>query len=465
MSEIVIPKPSAKQKLFLTDAHKYVGYGGSRGGGKSWAVQTKAKILCMAYPGIRCAIIRRTYPELESNHIRVLTAELQSTHTCRYNKMDKRLTFTNGSVIEFRFAQHTDELSKFQGQQWDVIFIDEATQWSEEELKIISACCRGVNNFPKRIYYTCNPGGPGHTYIKRIFIDRKYEDGENPDDYSFIQSKVTDNTALMHKDPEYIRYLEALPPKLKKAWLDGDWDTMSGPFFEEFRDSPEHYDDRQWTHVINPFTPPANWTCYRGYDFGYSKPFSVGWYFMDDDGRMYRALEWYGWDGVPNEGQKLTADEQFNHIKEIEEQHPWLRGRRIIGIADPAIWQADSGKSVADTAAAKGIYFSPGDHQRIAGWMQCHYRLQFDANGIPMFYVFKTCPQFIRTIGLQMYDEHRVEDLDSDLEDHAMDEWRYVCMARPIKAQAPKEKVVYTDGDPLNQRIPKAKHRFISHRI
>lgn len=453
--------PSPKQWLFLTDTHKHVGFGGSRGGGKSWSVQAKSTILCMRFPGIRCAIIRRTFPELEANHIRVMKQRLLPTGLCKYNAQEKRLTFTNGSTIEFRFAQREDDLSKFQGQEWDVIFIDEATQWTEEELKIITACCRGVNAFPKRIYYTCNPGGPGHQYIKRIFIDRNYRDGERPDDYFFIQSKVTDNKALLEKDPEYVHYLEALPPKLRKAWLDGDWDALSGAFFDEFRVGDEEAQrTREWTHVITPFMPPPSWRIYRSYDWGYSKPFSVGWWAVDGDGRLYRILEWYGCTGEPNEGIHLTVPEQAKHIKEIEEQHPYLKGKRVEGIADPAIWQTDGGPSIAETFSRNMVYFTPADHQRIPGWMQIHYRLHFDENGIPMMYVFNTCKDFIRTIPLLQYDEHKVEDLDTSQEDHIADETRYMCMARPIKAVT-SVKPVYGGDDPLNQRVRKTRSIYV----
>lgn len=463
MIEVRLSRPSDKQRLFLLDHHRYVAFGGSRGGGKSWAVQTKAKLLALKHSGIRISIFRRTYPELETNHIRVLVPQCEQCGIARYNKLDKRLTFINGSVIEFRFAQREADLSRMQGQQWDVIFVDEATQWSEQELKMLSACCRGTGPYPRRVYYTCNPGGPGHQYIKRVFLDRKFRDGEDPDDYSFIQSKVTDNAALMRADPEYVRYLEALPPKLKKAWLDGDWDTMSGAFFDDFViGADEQQEDRTHTHVIKAFEPPRSWQIMMGYDFGYSKPFSAAWYAVDEDGRLYRILEWYGCNGEPNEGLHMPPDEQFKHIHEIETQHPWLKGKRIRRIADPAIWQADSGKSVAETASQYGVYFEPGDHSRIAGWMQCHYRLSFDEHGIPMFYVFDTCKEFIRTIPLLQYDDHKVEDLDSDLEDHIADEWRYVCMSRPIKPRV-IPKVQERGDDPLNQRLPKRRSVYISH--
>ena len=123
----------------------------------------------------------------------------------------------------------------------------------------------------------------------------------------------------------------------------------------------------------------------------------------------------------------------FAEIHRIETEHRWLAGKRIIGIADPAIWDAETGESIADVASKHQVYFQPGDHKRIPGWMQMHYRFAFDDNGFPMMYVFSNCKAFIRTIPLLQYDEHKPEDLDTDGEDHVADEVRYFCMSRPIK--------------------------------
>lgn len=419
--------------------------------------------MALAHPGIKTLIIRQTYPELEKNHIQQFRQLLVPTYAT-YNQQRKQMQFPNGSIIDFQYCKADKDLDRLQGSEYDLIFIDEATNLTEYQLKAIAACCRGVNDFPKRIYYTCNPGGQGHGYIKRIFIDRRFLPGENPDDYSFTQALVQDNKALMEKDPEYVRFLEALPSKLRKAWLEGSWDIFEGQFFEDFRDDPDHYMDRKWTHVIEPldYIPPG-WSIYRSYDFGYAKPFSVGWWAIDYDGRAYRILELYGCTGEPNEGVKWTAAEQARKIQEIERQHPWLKGKRIRGVADPAIWNAESGESVADTMARYQIYFDKGDHERISGWMQMHYRFMFDEEGIPMMYIFKNCKAFIRTIPLMIYDEHKVEDLDTDLEDHVADEARYFCMSRPIAPRIIEKKLVLGD-DPLNQRVnKKPKGLYVIH--
>lgn len=444
---------SEKQKLFLLDRHKYVAYGGARGGGKSWAVRAKAILLALHWPGIKILIVRRTYPELQENHIQPLIEMLHcydedpERRIAKYNGQKKHLVFPNGSRILFRYCDTDRDADRFQGTEVDVLFVDEATHQNEAHIDRLKACVRGVNNFPKRIYYTCNPGGPGHSWIKRLFIDREYREGEHPEDYSFIQALVTDNPALMESDPDYIRRLQALPPKLRAAWLNGDWTILEGQFFEEFRETPdvrsalkhgikatpeELRRERRWTHVIDPFAPPAHWKIYRSFDWGYNKPFSVGWWGVDTDGVVYRILEYYGWTGVANEGLKLDKYKVFEKVYEIERDHPWLKGRQIQGVADPAIWDGQYGESIAETAEKYHIYFEKGDHARIPGWMQMHYRMSFDENGFAMLYVFSTCKAFIRTIPLLEYDKNSPEDLDTSGEDHVADESRYFCMTRPI---------------------------------
>ena len=431
MPILEISPPSEKQKQFLLARTKHIAFGGARGGGKSWAVRTKAKLLALRYGGIRILIVRRTYPELINNHVNILRSELKDI--ARYNDKDKVIKFGNGSTINFQYGAKDADLDRLQGTEYDIIFLDEATQLSEYQMKTITACLRGVNDFPKRVYYTCNPGGQGHQYIKRIFIDRRYEDGENPEDYTFIQSLVTDNKVLMKSQPDYIRQLEALPPKLREAWLYGSWNVYEGQFFEEFSDKPEHYLDRQYTHVIEPFEIPDGWTVMRVFDWGYNRPFACEWIFMDYEGVMYVGLELYGCTKTPNEGVKWTPDQVFAEIHRIENEHRWLQGKKIQGVADPAIWDAQTGESLAERAAKYQVYFQKGDHERLPGWMQMHYRLSFDENGYPMMYFFKNCKGAIRTLPLLMYDEHKPEDIDTSGEDHIADALRYGCMARMIK--------------------------------
>ena len=460
---VLEPPNNEKQEAFLSARTKHIGYGGARGGGKSWSVRNKAIRLCMRYKGIKCLIVRRTYPELTNNHIEPLQGLLPLS-IARYNKTDKMFKFFNGSTIKFGYCNNDKDLHQYQGAEYDVIFIDEATQLQEGWIEKIVVCCRGVNNFPKRIYYTCNPGGASHGYFKRIFIDKKYKEGEHPEDYTFIQALVTDNKALMKSQPDYVKQLEALPPKLRDAWLYGRWDIFEGQFFEDFRETPdiqlcaeagitpeEALTQRRFTHVIEPFEIPRGWNIMRSYDFGYNKPFSLGYWAIDYDGVLYRIMEMYGCTQTPDEGVKWSPDEQFKRINELERTHPWLKDRHIVdSVADPAIWDKSRGISIADTAADYGIYFTPGDNERIPGWMQVHYRFQFDRNGYPRMYFFNNCKAAIRTIPLMMFSETHPEDIDTKLEDHCPDEVRYMCMSRPISPIIPEKRKMIL-SDPLDQ--------------
>ena len=196
--------------------------------------------------------------------------------------------------------------------------------------------------------------------------------------------------------------------------------------------------------MIEPFDIPDTWRVYRSFDFGYAKPFSVGWWAVDFDGRLYRILELYGCvPGEPDTGVRWTPEQIFEQIRTTEATHPYLRGRDIRGVADPAIWDASRGDSIADIADRYGVYFEPGDHKRLPGWMQVHYRLAFDEAGTPMLYVFRNCRDTRRTLPLLRYDAHAPEDVDTRQEDHIADEIRYLCQSDPI---APR---------PVVQRTPK----------
>lgn len=458
-------QPNPKQWQMLTCTKRHVAYGGARGGGKSWVVDFKIGLLGRRYgrpdewsAGIKMCLIRRTLKDLEKNHLNQLKMLLKNL--AKYNANDKMFTFKNGATLQMAYCDCDNDADHFQGLEYDVIFIEEATQLKPEWIKKIVASCRGINNFPHRVYYTCNPGGPGHAYIKRLFVDRVYEGDEKPEDYEFIQAKVTDNKILMEYSPEYVNFLKNLPPTIREAWLNGSWEIYSGQYFgKDFVVDPSHYADRRWTHVIDPIQIRKHWTIYRGLDWGYFRPFAVGWFAIDEEGIMYHFKELYGvqksgQQSMPNVGVEWTDDKLFKKIYEIEHNDPILKGREIIGIADPAIFKSQTGTSIADTAMKDGVYFLPGDNTRLAGWMQCRYRLQFNEVGIPRFYVFNTCKEFIRTIPTLEHDPHDVEDLDSEGEDHIADMWRYVCMANVIEplVPEPEPEIILTGMNPLTGR-------------
>ena len=266
-----------------------------------------------------------------------------------------------------------------------------------------------------------------------------------------MPASVFDNKILMQNDPEYIMKLAQLPDAEKKALLYGDWDSFSGQVFTEWRNNPDGYESRKSTHVIEPFLVPDSWRIYRGFDFGYSRPFSVGWYAVDHDNRLYRIRELYGCTGTPNEGVRWEPAEIARQIKRIENEDPNLKYKKIRGIADPSIFDESRGESVARMMERENVRFEKGDNTRIAGKMQMHNRLAFDDNGIPMLYVFETCKHFIRTVSALVYSQTDVEDIDTTTEDHVYDECRYVCMAHPINPPKRKDKET-VEYDPLDIR-------------
>jgi hypothetical protein len=446
-----IPPPNPKQKLFFEARARNILYGGARAGGKSWGMRIKMVLLCLRYRGIQCLLLRRTFPELVENHINPLLKLLKGI--AKYNKTEKVFTFPNGARLKLGYCANESDVLQYQGQAYEVIGMEEATMFTEFQYNCLRESNRPSGNmdeaFSPRMLLTANPGGVGHSWVKRLFIDRAYRGKENPNDYIFIPAKVYDNTFFMNADPDYVAQLESLPEKRKRMMLHGDWSSIEGAFFEEFVNDPEHYQDRQWTHVIDPFDIPKHWPIYRSFDFGYHRPFSVGYWTIDTDGVIYRIYEWYGCTGTANEGLRIPPDEIFRQMAELENNHPMLRGRKILGVADPSIWDASRGESVADTAAKHKIYFSPGENNRIQGWMQCHYRLYFSKDGFPMMYIFNTCKDFIRTIPALQYDSHKVEDLDTSAEDHQADEFRYFAMMHKIKARAPYKEDPYRKS-PLN---------------
>ena len=463
---LVLPPPQPKQQQFMLDRHKYVIFGGSRGGGKSFGIDEKSILTSVKYPGFKSTIIRRTYPELRDNHVepmkKLLHVGLRDA-VAKYNKQDKEMVFPNGSIIRFRYCDNENALGKIQGQETDFMFIDEATNIPQEWLQKMYPSVRGANGYPKRIYLTCNPGGVSHGYIKRL-MEGRFEEGENPNEYSFIQSTLFDNKILMAENPDYVSQLESLPPKLREAWLYGNWSVFEGAYFEEFRESPdiqkchdagidieEAKQDHKYTHVIEPFEIPSSWKIWRSYDWGYGKPFAFTYYAMPPgDDTAYLFLEFYGCTRTPNEGIKWSNEQQFKYVAELERTHPWLAGKHIQGVADPSIWDGSKGVSAAAEAEKHGVWFEKGINDRIPGWMQVRERLKFDENGYARLYVFNTCKHSIRTMQLMMFDDHKVEDLNTDLEDHIPDTIRYFCMSNPVAPLLNNTKYEPV-MDPLNQ--------------
>lgn len=337
MSEVLEWNPgeaNPKQKLFFASRKLYTGYGGAKGGGKTWAVRTKALLGAYNYPGIRILVMRRTYPELQSNHIEPML-KLIRPELASYNGSLHTVYFVNGSLIHFGHWSGEESELEYNGQEYDWIFLDEATQFTWRAFQFLGGLLRGVNDIPKRMYVTCNPGGVGHRWVKRLFIDREYitgrenpEENEDPDDYVFIPATVEDNTALLKSSPGYLRMLSSMPENLRRAYRYGDWESLGGNYFPELSEA---------VHVSPVFRIPGHWKRYRAFDYGLDM-FACAWFAVDEQGRswMYREYSKSG----------LIVQEAARAMLERT-----LPGERIeVTFAPPDMWsrQKDSGRTMAE---------------------------------------------------------------------------------------------------------------------
>ncbi len=445
----ILWRPQAKQAAFLARFEDEALYGGAAGGGKSEALVVEA-LRQVHIPGYRGLIVRRTYPQLEDLVGKSRRLYGRAFPGAVFSESRHLWTFPSGATVQFGSMPHEQDKFNYQGRPYDFIGIDELTQFTFSMYDYLVHSRNRPNVPGTRVYarFTANPGGVGHAWVKERFITaappltthwRRLEltkpDGETETRWAssvFVPASVFDNEALLKNDPGYLTRLAAMPEAEKKALLYGDWESFSGQVFAEWRDLPEHYADRLGTHVIEPFPIPADWGLICGLDWGYSRPFSVGWYAVDHEGRLYRVRELYGCAGSPNVGVKWEPGELARAIRRVEEEDPNLRGRRIRRVGDPAIWGSDGTESIGAILERERLYFERGRHERLMGKMQVHHRLAFDERGLPGLCVFRTCRHFIRTLPALVYSETDVEDVDTTGEDHAYDELRYVCMERPV---------------------------------
>lgn len=480
----VIWKPQAKQAQFMARPEYEALYGGAAGGGKSDALLTEA-LRQVHIPHYRAIIFRKTYPQLSELVDRSADIYRPAFPGAVYNEQKHCWIFPSGAKIYFGAMQYTKDRTNYQGKRYDFIGFDELTHFTWEEYSYMFSRNRPSNSplsdEKTRVYIraTTNPGGIGHGWVKQRFITAAEPMTPITDDYSvvlpdgsvkkltrsriFVPSTVFDNEALLQADPMYLANLAMLPNAEKQALLYGSWDSFDGQVFTEWKNDPSHYEDRQYTHVIAPFHIPAHWKIYRGFDFGYARPFSVGWYAVNEQGVIYRIKEYYGCTDTPNTGVKLNPAAIAADIKQIEQTDPMLRGRRITGIADPSIFDESRGESVARmmSKSPNFVWWEKGDNTRLAGKMQFHYRFAFDSEGYPMFQVFSTCRHFIRTIPNLVYSSVNTEDVDTSGEDHIYDECRYVLMANIIAPRANIKRSPAPDN-PLNTDRKVKQYKFFN---
>lgn len=407
-----------KQKLFCQARNRYVAFGGARGGGKSHVLRTKAVGGACNYPGIRILIVRREYPELEQGLILPMT-KMVPPELASYNGTMRCLFFANGSMIKFGHYGPKDDI-EYQGQEYDWIFMDEATQFTEAQFRTMGACLRGATKIPRRMYLTCNPGGIGHAWVKRLFVERDFREGERPEDYCFIPATVDDNPHLLAASPEYKQMLDLLPEDVRRAWRYGDWDALAGTYFPEFRDD---------THVVEPFQRiPAEWKLYRAFDYGLDM-FACLWIAVDFEGRCYVYRE------VQQSG--LIVSEAAALMLSLTPPHEHIE----FTVAPPDMWnrQKDSGKTMAELFAQCGVGILKASNNRVQGWMAVKEMLRpmKGPEDAPGLLVSRECRGLRRNIKLIQHDEAKPNDCATEPHDitHICDAMRYFCVTRTLKAE------------------------------
>lgn len=409
-----------KQDRFFKSRKRFVAYGGARGGGKSWAIDRKAPLLALYYPGIKILLLRRTYKDLERNHVRTLEPLLKGI--ARYSRQEKCFYFPNGSILELGYCASEGDVLQYQGQEYDVIFVDEATQFTEYQYETLTACLRGANSFPKRMYLTCNPGGIGHEWVKRLFISQRYKDTENPDDYEFIAATIHDNKILLNNDPGYVNMLNNLSDGLRQAWRDGNWDMLAGQYFSEF--------DRG-IHVAEPFPIPEHWRRYRAIDYGLDCCACV-WVAIDELGSYYVYREYA-------EPDKIIADGAMDIIR--------LSNGEKIGytVAPSDLWarSQESAKSKADLFAENGLYLIKGSNNREAGWLALKDLMRVHVQGgESRIKIFKNCEGLIECIPALQRDQKKPTDCMTEPHEitHLPDALRYFVLQYTAPAKHENKK-------------------------
>lgn len=434
-----------KQKLFFKAKKRFIAYGGARGGGKSWSVDRKAILLALRYGGIKMLLLRRTYKDLERNHARELSTLLQGFVT--YNKQDKLFLFPNGSLLELGYCASESDVLQYQGQEYDVIFIDEATQFTEYQYQTLTACLRGANDFPKRMYLTCNPGGVGHEWVKRLFVSKRYKETENPNDYEFISATVFDNKVLMEKDKGYVDMLNNLSDGLRQAWRDGNWDMLAGQYFSMF--------DRA-IHTVQPFVIPAHWQRYRAIDYGLDCLACV-WVAIDELGNYYVYREYAESDKIISSGAEdiLKLSESENIQYTVAPSDLWSRSQ-------------ESAKSKADIFRENGLTLIKGNNNREAGWLALAELLKpinTDEGTESRLKIFDTCQNLIEYIPALQRDNKRPTDCMTEPHEitHLPDALRYFCLQRtqPSKAEDARTDFDKQLSDFRNRRLSnKSRKRY-----
>lgn len=476
---VFCPHPGPQTAFIQSPVFETV-YGGARGGGKTFACLGEFILHSQEYgPKAKGLFLRRTRESLkdairEAKSLFRLIAVWKSTKN--------EFHFHNGAVLVFNYLDHDDDAEQYQGHQYTRLYVEELTQFpSPDPILRMFATLRSAYGVPCQFRASCNPGGPGHNWVKARYVDNgPYQivtDEETGMKRVFIPARIKDNPTLLSNDPNYVNRLKMSgSEQLVKAWLNGDWSIIEGAFFAEWNANLHVLPHMAVKERMN-----EDWKVFMAGDWGSARPFSFGWYAIVPDsffidsrhiprGAIIRIREYYGMKkGQFNVGLKLTAEAVAAEIRQRGQE------RLLYGVLDPSAFRQDGGPSIAERMLALGARFRPADNKRVArkgamgGWDMCRHRLSGETvEGEivePMFYVTENSPHFIRTIPVLQHDKSNFEDLDTEAEDHIADEWRYAMMSRPwlpksIAKSASKFYTADTFWDGITQNIKEERVRL-----
>ena len=407
--------------------HRYILYGGARGGGKSrflrWILVEYLISLFRDHglKGARVMLACETYPDLRDRQITKIKLEMPAWMGTLADTKSDGLSFRlsdalGGGIIALR---NLDDPSKYQSAEFAAIGVDELTKISRETFDILRGSMRWPGVDHTVFIGATNPGGIGHAWVKALWVDRQFprELAARAHEFCFVQSLPADNP---HLPQSYWDELNSLPENLRRAWVEGDWGVFSGMAFPAWGEA----------HVCEPFDIPEHWPRTVGIDWGYAKPFAaIGVAVDPDTGRRYVYREVYQ--------SGLTDQQQARAIREA------FSGEVVrFYFADPSMWARKTQTvitSTADIYAAEGVRITQADNDRLGGKRKIDRLLMPLPDARPGLVVFKTVRNLLRTFPLLAYDQAHPEDVDTEQEDHPYDGLRYA-LSNTVQASAAKPK-------------------------
>jgi len=434
--EVVFQPNEGPQEEFLSASERDVLYGGAAGGGKSFALLADPLRYC-TNPNHRGLLLRRTLDELTELIDKSRQLYPKAFPGAKFRESKSTWHFPSGATIWFTYLDKDKDVTRFQGQAFNWIGIDEITQYPTPYVwDYLRSRLRSTDpELQQNLYMRCtaNPGGIGGWWIKKMYIDvgehnkpfpasdvetgkpflwpQGHEKEGQPLFYRrFIPARLTDNPFLM-ADGQYEAMLRSLPEIERKRLLDGDWDVADGAAFPEFSRAK---------HVVEAFDLPTNWPRIRAADYGYASPSCVLWGAIDWDNNIWIYRELYV--------KQLTAEQLADKILEAEQLDPLPH----YTVLDSSCWNKTGfGPSIAETMMRCGVRWTPSDRNRIQGKMEIHRRLADDPRtNEPRLRVFSNCSNTVKQLAAIPLSKTNSEDVDTKAEDHAYDALRYMLMTR-----------------------------------